>query len=88
MDADPTAYPWSDTAVAVGSGEEGFSEVLVEGTLLQVAVWLKEQPAKVRDSCRVSLPDRGARPFSFRGDDIRTLVVCAPWLAPANRITR
>jgi len=86
MDADPTAYPWSDTAVAVGNGEEGFSEVLAEGTLLQVADWLKGQPASVRKTCRISLPDRGARPFNFRGDAISTLVVCAPWLAPSDRL--
>lgn len=86
MERDTATYPWEEEALAVRPGADGFSEVAAEGTLLQIAYWLKEQPASALLVIRITLPNRGARPFGFRGSDFRDLLISAPWLAPDSRL--
>lgn len=66
--------PWNDAAVLVLIHDPNAREIVAEGTLRQIANRIARHPAAEWHRFSISLPDRGAPPFSFAAADFDDLI--------------
>ncbi len=71
--------PWNEQATLVrmanpDSNDDQSSEILFEGSLLALAVRVRNIPASERRGLRLSLPDRRVRPHTFHAESLSALV--------------
>lgn len=71
--------PWNDAATVVQYDASGFEPtILYQGVLREVVERLKNNPGVARSRIRISLPDRGARPYFFDGHALKALLDQVP----------
>jgi hypothetical protein len=67
--------PWIDDAVLVRTPNVGGDRsILFEGRLLDVVDYMADLPRGSWPGLSIHLPNRGARPFSYQGDDFADLL--------------
>ena len=77
--------PWKEQATLVRlptaeQADDQSSTILFEGSLLALAVRVRNMKASERRGLRLSLPDRHVRPHSFQGEALADLIDRIPAL--------
>ncbi len=77
-------FPWKEPATLVRvhaeHRDDTTAEILFEGPLLVLAKRVREMQPALRRNLRISLPDRQARPHTFKDDSLKALIDGIPLL--------